>query len=401
MKLLLFVFGSLRFQAWGGFSERFLNLCGVKGVHLYRLDCRNGVLYAETSLAGFRKLRRCATGSGMRIKILEKKGLPFVYARFAERIGLFIGIALCAFFLFFYTRSVWHIEIEGNERIAAQQVLDALAANGVCEGTLKKNIDTKRLTFSLYEAVPDIAWLNIGIDGSALTVNLREVTQKPSKRDSAGICNIVARRGGVITSVRVFEGEAAVQEGDGVSEGALLVSGILYHEEAKRNTFHAARAEIFAETKVTKRITVPKKRSEQLFTGKSRRVKILKLFRFRVPLYLFTPHYALQEISRTQTPLVLGGKALPVSVETTEMKEMKTRVKTITRDEAAALADAQRRRDEKRFPESTKILAREQSVLENEDSFVFTQSYTLLENIAKRVPIQINVNNNVENEAKR
>ena len=96
---LFYILGSIYFKAQGGFSERFLNLCHVKGVKLFDLTEKEGVLFARTSLSSFRKIRLCARRSGMRIKILEKKGLPFVYARFSKRVGLFAGIAASCFLL--------------------------------------------------------------------------------------------------------------------------------------------------------------------------------------------------------------------------------------------------------------------------------------------------------------
>ena len=125
-KLLVYIGGTIEFTAQGGFSERFLNLCRVKGVKLYHLSEKDGVLYAAASLNSFRKMRRCASRSGMRVRITEKKGLPFLYARFAKRTGLFIGIAVACFLLFFSTRSVWYIEIKGNTNISDERIMSVL-----------------------------------------------------------------------------------------------------------------------------------------------------------------------------------------------------------------------------------------------------------------------------------
>ena len=216
-KLLFFIFGYILFQAQGGFPERFINLCHVRGVKLRDLKSEDGVLYAATSLASFRKIRFCAKQSGMRVKILHKRGLPFFYARLSRHSGIFIGIALCAFLLFFYSRSIWRVDIKGNESISTEHILEVLEQNGVREGTLKKDIDYHRLQYALYEAMDDVAWLNVGIDGSRLILELREVTPKPESRDSETYCNIVASRGGVVDKLQVYEGEALVREGDGVN----------------------------------------------------------------------------------------------------------------------------------------------------------------------------------------
>lgn len=401
-RLLLFLFGTISFKAEGGFAERFLNLCTVRGVKLINLTSENGVLYAETSLSGFRKIRVCASRSGMKVKIVQKKGLPFVYARFAGRTGLFAGIAVCCFLLFFYTRSVWFIEIKGNEKISSQKILQVLETNGIKEGTLKKEIDNDTLSLAIYEAIPDISWLNLGIDGSRLTVDIREVVEKPQSRDSADFCNIIASKGGVIDKMRVYEGEALVQEGDGVSAGQLLVSGVIFHEEAKLNTFHRSKAEIYAFTNSKNQIKVSKNFEKTEYTGRSKRYKVLRLFRLQIPLYLFTFSYEQKEVSVIEKPLVIASKKLPVGIFEVEAKETKTKKQTLNQSAAEALARAEKKEYESGFSSSVKILDVKKSVKEQKDCFVFTYSYKLYEDIASESIIEIddkNINNTVENGA--
>ena len=388
-KLLFFIFGYILFQAQGGFPERFINLCHVRGVKLRNLKSENGVLYAATSLTSFRKIRFCAKKSGMRIKILEKKGLPFFYARLARHSGVFIGTALCAFLLFFYSRSVWRVDIKGNESISSEHILEVLEKNGVHEGTLKKDIDYHRLQFALYDAMDNVAWLNVGIDGSRLILELREVTPKPEKRDSETYCNIIASRGGVVDKMQVYEGEAVVREGDGVSEGEMLVSGVIAHEEAKRNTFHRASADIFAYTQTENTIAVKKAYRKTSFTGRQKRFRVLRIFRLRLPLYLFSTAYRDAEVTLLKKPVVIAGVSLPLALEIYDVKETVQESATLSKQEAAALARGKRRSFEKSLGEDTKILERKQQVTEDAQAFYFTDSYSLYENIAKKAQIMM------------
>ena len=388
-KVLLFIFGSICFQAQGGFPERFLNLCHVKGVKLYHLTEKNGALFAATSLSSFRKIRLCASRSGMRVRITEKRGLPFIYARFAKRTGLFVGIALAGFLLFFYARSVWLIEVSGNERISVQQVKAVLAKNGVREGTLKKDIDYDRISFELYDALGDIAWLNVGIDGSRLCVDLRERVQRPANEDNKEYANVVAAKAGVIDTLRVYEGEGVVLEGDGVIEGQLLVSGVVYHEQSKKNTFHCSRAEIFAYTKETVHFTIPKVYRKTAFTGRSRQYAVLQLFRLKLPLYLFSAQYREQEVSELKQPLFVRGKELPIALYHYELREQKSERCKADRKTAAVFARTKRKAYESKLKKGTKILSCKEKVTEKADCFVFEYHYNFYENIAKTAPIAI------------
>ncbi len=388
-KLLVFIGGTIEFTAQGGFSERFLNLCHVKGVKLYHLTEKDGVLYAATSLNSFRKIRRCATRSGMRVRITEKKGLPFLYARFAGRTGLFIGIAIACFLLFFYTRSVWSIEVKGNTKISDEAIISVLNENGVCEGVFKNQIDQKRLSYQLYEAIPEISWLNIGVDGSKLCVNVREVVQKPENKDAEGICNIVAASDGVIDKITVYEGESKVKEGYGVKKGQLLVSGVIYHETSKRNTFHPSRADIYAFTKRTHTVSVPKVHTKTVYTGEEKQYKVLRIFRLRMPLYIFRDRFAQKEVSLIKKEMKINGKILPFSIDCYAVKELTKKREKLTAKSAEALARAEKKKIENKLPAGTKILSVKKSVTEKKNAFVFTFRYELYENIAKTAPIEI------------
>ena len=382
-QLLLFLFGSIRFQAQGGFAERFLNLCRVKGVKLYELSEKGGTLFAATSLSSFRKLRRCASRSGMRVKITQKRGLPFIYARFAGRSGLFIGIALACFLLFFYSRSLWSIELTGNEHVSAERVKTVLAQNGVQEGTFKKNIDNDKISFALYEAIPELAWLNLRIDGSRLCVDVRESIEKPAETDQKHYANIIAAKGGVVDKVRVYEGESLIKEGDGVARGQLLVSGVVYHESSKKNTFHHSRAEIYAFTSSKKRIEVPKVYRKTVYTGRERQYRVLQLFRLKLPLYIFSKSFEKAEVTTVKKPLIICGKELPLVLYCYDVKQVREQRATASQKAAAVFARAQIRAVENAWGSDVKILSRKRRVEEKKDSFVFFYEYKLYENIAR------------------
>ena len=387
-RILFFLFGSIYFRAQCGFFERFLNLCGVRGVKLYHLTEKDGILYAHTSLSSFRKIRKCAARSGVRIKILQKRGLPFIYAHFARRTGLAVGIALACFLTFFYTRSVWFIEIKGNETLSEQRIKEALYAGGIYEGIFKKDIHVKSLTFSLYEALPEVAWLNVGIDGSRLTVNLREATQKPVNRDEKAYCNIVAAKGGVVDKQRVYEGKSVVGEGYGVKEGQLLVSGVMYHESIKKNTFHCARADIYAFTADKVRFEIPKTYEKTVYTGREKQYKVLQLFRLKLPLYLFHTDFSRQEVSELSSPLILRGKQLPIVLKSYSVRETVREKRQADKATARALLRSKMRAYESRFRAGTEILKRTVTLSQKKESYVYTVDYRLYENIARVQPIE-------------
>ena len=79
--LIRFLCGYVRFRATGGFPERFINLCSRENIPLWDISGGKEVLYAKTTIRGYHRLRSCARKSGMRPRVSERYGLPFLLHR--------------------------------------------------------------------------------------------------------------------------------------------------------------------------------------------------------------------------------------------------------------------------------------------------------------------------------
>ncbi|MBQ4039562.1 MAG: sporulation protein YqfD, partial [Oscillospiraceae bacterium] len=71
-KILHFLRGYVRLKAHGGFPERFLNLCTNRGIPLWEVESRDGIMFANTTPDGYRKIRAPAKKSGMKVRISKK-----------------------------------------------------------------------------------------------------------------------------------------------------------------------------------------------------------------------------------------------------------------------------------------------------------------------------------------
>ena len=388
MKLIHFILGMIYFQASGGFSERFINLCKLNKVRLYNISEENGVLFGATNIRGFKKIRLCAKKSGMSVKIVSKKGLPFIYAGISARNGLLLGAVTMCFLLFFYSRCIWRIDVTGNEKIKSEKVISVLEENNVSFGTLKKDIDNNELKLRLYEQIPEIAWVNFKTDGSRLVVDLREVTKKP-KQEAGNYCNIVAAMDGIIKKIVLYDGSELLKEGDAVKQGQIIVSGIKTYDNAKLNTFHHAKAEVYALTKKSKTIKIAKRRKISEYTGREKRLRTLKIFRLKIPLYFFTSHFKSEEKSEIEKPLIINGVRLPISIYEIELKETELKIIKTDLTSASILARSKEREYRHRFKSGAKILKRTKKSSSNKEFYLFNYNYLVYEDIAKTSNIEI------------
>ncbi|MCC8023452.1 MAG: sporulation protein YqfD [Clostridiales bacterium] len=116
--------GYVEFKCSGGFVERFLNLCNVNRLKLWDVKKRNGVLYATTDIKSYKEMHKCARKSGSVVRIVHKKGLPFLFANHRNRVGLLIGLAVFIIMLMVLTSFIWLVEIEGNESVEDAVLLE-------------------------------------------------------------------------------------------------------------------------------------------------------------------------------------------------------------------------------------------------------------------------------------
>ena len=67
VRVLRSVLGYVEFEAFGGFAERFINLCTLNGINLWDVKNDGVKVCACTDFDGYKKMRKCARNSGMRL----------------------------------------------------------------------------------------------------------------------------------------------------------------------------------------------------------------------------------------------------------------------------------------------------------------------------------------------
>lgn len=227
LKLYRLFCGYVQFTASGGFSERFLNLCGKNSINLWALEAESGRVTACTSAKDYRRIRRCAVCSGMVTKINEKRGFPFFLQKYRKRIGLLYGAAFAVCFFAVMSTMVWSIEISGNNRVTDSQIIEALAQAGVKYGTLKKNIDAASTRFFVMEKLPDISYITVNVIGSCIQAKVTEQSLGVSQYSSEVPCDIVSKVDGQIAVLDVYHGTKLYKTGEAVRKGDVLAGGFI------------------------------------------------------------------------------------------------------------------------------------------------------------------------------
>lgn len=124
---MLFIYrfrrGFLRIEIRGDIAEALLNICAKNGIPLWSIKRRGSVIRSFISVSDFRRLPALVAGSGLRVHILARYGLPFFTERYKERLGIPVGAALFFAFLSFMSGFVWSVRVEGNSAISKNELL--------------------------------------------------------------------------------------------------------------------------------------------------------------------------------------------------------------------------------------------------------------------------------------
>lgn len=245
--ILRLVFGFVEFEAKGGFPERFLNLCTINGITLWQVQNDGVKVKACTSIKGYKSIRKSARNSGMKVKVLRKRGFPFLIKNNRARAGVLVGLLLVISSLALSSCMLWNIEVKGNEKIKSEILMESLNNNGVKIGVFKSKLDTIEIQNKLLDEYKDLSWVSINIFGTKAVLEVKENSEKPQIEDATTPMNIIAKKDGQIVLVEGHKGTNEVKEGDVVVKGDLLISGITINADGSEKTVHAT-GKVFAKT---------------------------------------------------------------------------------------------------------------------------------------------------------
>lgn len=239
IEFIRYLFGYINFRAYGGFADRFLNLCTKDEIPLWNIRNINGNITASTTIEGYLNIRSAARKSGMRLRVTEKKGLVFFLKRNKLRTGLFLGFALSVLIISVLSQFVWSVSLVGNTTLDDDYILDTFEKYGVCVGSKISSVDTELAAQNAMSEIEKLSWASVNLKGSVMVIEVREKTDAPEIYDDKTPTNLVAGEDGVILSIDVLYGNEEVKPGSAVLKGDLLISGLISHPDGSESVIHA------------------------------------------------------------------------------------------------------------------------------------------------------------------
>ena len=256
--------------------EYFLERCRINGVFIWELVCLDkGQYQCCLFLKDVFRLKDCVRGAGVRLRICERRGLPFFLRRNQKR--WYAAAGFFSFFLLLYIMSLflWDIHFQGNYHYSADTLVRYLDMQNIKYGMKKKNVDCEALEAGMTEAFPQITWVSARVSGTRLMIQIKEnkiIQDKTAVEEEA--CDLVSNVSGTITYIMVRQGVPKVKKGEKIEPGQILVSGrvpVIGDDEKEVSAFYVqSQGEILAETGKTYVKEMPLIRKVRYPAGKKR-----------------------------------------------------------------------------------------------------------------------------------
>lgn len=244
----------------------------------------------------------------------QDKGLSVYISKYSKRWGAFLGLFILLISVYFSSKIVWKINVEGNSKISDDEILHLLEECGFKLGTYIPSVNFDTLHNQFLMNSDNISWISINLDGNTANVKVKEI-MKDSISQKKTYANVVSKFDGQIQFISVHEGIKTVKIGDVVKKGDILISGVL---DSKSEGVRFVHADGIVKAYVKKNIYIklPMKETVKHYTGVlyrdidikffSKNINIFKKYRNQTILY--------DKIETSEKMKLFGIFELPVEI---------------------------------------------------------------------------------------
>lgn len=322
-KLIRFITGYVKLQLTGDGVLSAVSVLAEEGYPFsdflpadegYRLVC--SVFTAE-------RLTRRLEELGVEVKLAGKGGLSFRFRGYVSRVGLWVGLALALLIVFGSTRILWDVRTNCDGDYDKDEVMADLKSLGVFTGASIYDINVYEAEQRFLIKNGRFSDISINLQGTVANVELRLRTDAEHKQEDTTPKDIVAGEAGVIYKITAIKGEPAVEKGNTVAEGDVLINGQVTGKHGAVYLYPAAgsvKAMVYREYTVI----IPLKTTEKQYTGNTETKTAYTVLGKEIPLYK-TEHTSFNyaDVSTSIKTLKTGWLVLPIIKHTVNYKEYK------------------------------------------------------------------------------
>ncbi len=261
--------GWVRVRVMGTQMGRFLSVLMARGILYENAAYEENELYLEMPAKQFREAVSCGKKTGVRLRIVSKRGLPFLFFRHRRRKWTLLFVLPIVVAIFILPRFVWSIEVDGLERISRVEMMSRLEQLGIEQGMRQSELDLDQTRDQLLLNYKDLSFLSLTLEGTTLKVIAKESVAAPEMVERTQPCDVVAKETCIIYSVVTESGTPLIRAGDVVQKGDVVVQGeVVLTDDAGNKTsvpIHAS-GEVYGKLIWRSESEIEKQYVEQIFS---------------------------------------------------------------------------------------------------------------------------------------
>ncbi|WP_099361956.1 sporulation protein YqfD [Fredinandcohnia onubensis] len=384
-----FFSGSVKAVISGKGTERFINECVRQGIVVW--DVKKPGTHAlsfSMYLKDIKKIRRVVRKNDCKLRFIGKKGLPFLVQKAIYNSGFLIGAFLFLIIVTLLSNMVWGIKVEGAKPETEHLIIKELKKLGVEKGKLQFFIeDNESLQRHLEEAINDITWIGVELNGTTYHFEVVEKNQ-PDPPEQYSPRNLVANKTAIIKKLIVEEGKPVKAVNDLVKKGDILVSGKIGKEGEE--VYVPARGKIYGETWYKSAVEVEITTKLNVMTGENKQKHYISIGDLRIPVW----GYGEVEYNEYQTeidkrPFKFFNWELPIAYEKVSLRESEEITRKYTTNEAVEEAKRIGRNALEQDLDSDAEIIEEKVLRQsiNNGKVKLEIKYNVIENIVTTIPL--------------
>ena len=338
--ILNHILGYVKIKVESVFIERFINICISKRIFIWDIQReKSSIMYANIGIKDFKRLKNVAKKTKSKVSIEGKYGIPFLLHRYRKRKNFFILCSIILISLVAMSRFVWNIEIEGLQTIPKEEFMQELNDYGLKIGTRKSLIDSNSIINKMRLTRDDISWMGIDIKGTNIIIKIKAKEKAPIVINKSDYCNIVSNKTGLITKINVQDGTKAVEIGDMVKEGDVLVLGLLEGKFSGETRYVHAIADVDAKVWYSKKEKFYYNQDIRKETGQIENKYSIKFNNFKINFTKTLSKFQNYDtICKSKKILLFPNFYLPIEIVKKTNIEYKKISKTFTEEELIEIA---------------------------------------------------------------
>ncbi|MDD4389929.1 MAG: sporulation protein YqfD [Eubacteriales bacterium] len=231
MKKSSFSAHKCRIKIEGFEIDKLISACIDKKIHIKDIKFTNNLEAIMTvkkdDVNNINKLAK----NKYRVTVLSQAGYIYALSLLIGKKALIAGLAVFIIAVYYQSMFISEVRIYGYEKLTESEIRTSLMDVGIYEGAKKfrhkDQIEDAKI--HLYQELAPLAFVEIHYRGGLAEITLAEGNRISPKQLSSenAPCDIVAEKDGYIHDIIVKQGVKAIEPGEFVTPGQVLISGFV------------------------------------------------------------------------------------------------------------------------------------------------------------------------------